>query len=152
MCISDTRLGLPKAFIQLLCMQVHILYIPAWCNILFQIRFSGFSGVLPHGQTTCSKVTACNLKDCKPDVQSHQSMWFNVITGNNRKFEYKSLLCKFHSNIIIMGFPTLMKSDKCFVGAILSSLIINGTCDIQQVPQRSKYLWDLKAPRPKPPL
>ena len=133
-------------------MQVHIPYIPAWCNILFQIRFSDFSGVLPHSQTTCSKVTACNLKDCKPDVQSQQSMWFNVITGNNRKFEYKSFLYKFHSNIIIMGFSTLTKSDKCFVGAILSSLITNGSCDIQQVPERSKYLWDLKAPRPKPPF
>ena len=46
----------------------------------------------------------------------------------------------------------LTKSDKCFFGAILTSLIMNGTCDIQQGPECSKYLWDLKAPRPKPPF
>ena len=53
----------------------------------FQIRFCDFSGVLPHSQTTCSKVTACNPKDRNPDVQRQQSMWFNVIIGNKRKFE-----------------------------------------------------------------
>ena len=30
-----------------------------------------------------------------------------------------------------MGFPKVDEVDKCFVRAILSSLIVNGTCDIQ---------------------
>ena len=34
--------------------------------------------------------------------------------------------------------------------AILSSLIMNGTCDIQQGPKCSKYLWDRKGLLPKP--
>ena len=66
MYISATRLvnlGLPKAFIQLFHMQVHIPYIQARRDVLFQIRFCDFSGVLPHRQTTGSKFTACNLKD-----------------------------------------------------------------------------------------
>ena len=67
-------LTLPKAFIHLFHMQVHIPYIQARCDVPFQIRFFNFSGVLPHCQTTCSKVTACNLKDCKPNVQSRQSV------------------------------------------------------------------------------
>ena len=94
------NLGLPKAFIQLFRVQnVYSLF----TSQAFQIRFCDFSGVLPHSQTTCSKFTACNPKDRNPDVQRQQSMWFNVIIGNNRKFEqYKSLLYKFHSN---MGFP-----------------------------------------------
>ena len=76
MYISATRLVnlvLPKAFIQLFRKQVHVPYMQASCAVLFQIRFGNFSGVLPHKQTTCSKATAFNLKDCKPDVQSHQS-------------------------------------------------------------------------------
>ena len=88
--ISVTRLvnlGLPKAFIQFFRMQVHIPYIQARHDVLFQIRFCDFSGLLPHSQTTCSKVTGCNFKDCKPDVQSQQPMGFNVIIGNNRKSE-----------------------------------------------------------------
>ena len=134
------NLGLPKSFIQLFHMQVHIPYIQARCDIPFQIRFCDFSGVLSHSQTTCSKVTACNLKDCNSDVQSQQSLWFNVIIGNNREFEqYKSLLYKFHSNLISMGFPALMKSDKCFVRTIFSSMIINGFYDMQQGPECSKY-------------
>ena len=134
------NLGLPKAFIQLFHMQVHIPYIQARCDIPFQIRFCDFSGVLSHSQTTCSKVAACNLKDCNPHVQSQQFLWFNVIIGNNREFgQYKSLLYNFHSNLITMGFPALMKSDKCFIGTILSSMIINGFFDIQQGPERSKY-------------
>ena len=68
------NLGLPKAFIDLFRMQVHIPYVQARRDVLFQIRFCDFSGVLPHSQTTCSKVAACNLKDCKSDVQSQQSM------------------------------------------------------------------------------
>ena len=123
MYISATRLvnlGLRKAFFQLLRMQMHTPYVRARYDILFQIRFCKFS-VLPHSQTTCSKVKACNLKDCKPDVESQQSMWFNVVIGNNRKFEkYKSLLYKFHSNIITMGFPNVNK----VAGEILSSLIM----------------------------
>ena len=92
MYISATRLVnlvLPEAFIQLFHMKVHTPYMQFRCDI-FQIGFCNFSGVLPHSQTTCSKVTSskvCNLKDCKPDVQSQQSMWFNVLIGNNRKFE-----------------------------------------------------------------
>ena len=77
MYIRATRLvnlGPLKVFIQLLRMQVHNPYEQARCDILFQIRFCDFSGILPHSQTTCSKVTACNLKDCKPDVQSQKSM------------------------------------------------------------------------------
>ena len=77
MFIGVTRLvnlGLLKAFIQLFRMQVHIPYIKARPDVLFQIRFCDFSDVLPHSQTTCSKVTVCNLKDWKPDVQSQQSM------------------------------------------------------------------------------
>ena len=49
MYISATRsvnLGLPKAFIQLFHMQAHIPYIQARCDILVQIRFCNFSGVL----------------------------------------------------------------------------------------------------------
>ena len=77
--IGATRLvnlGLPKAFIQLFRMQVHVPYIQVRCDVLFQIRFCDFSGVLLYSQaqTTCFKVTACNLKDCNPDVQSQQSM------------------------------------------------------------------------------
>ena len=68
------NLGLPKAFIQLLRMQVHIPYIQARRDVLFQIRFCDSIGVLPHSQITCSKVTVCNLKDRKPDVQSQQSI------------------------------------------------------------------------------
>ena len=30
-----------------------------------------------------------------------------------------------------MGFPNVDEVDKCFVSAILSSLIMNGTCDIE---------------------
>ena len=77
MYISATRLvnlGLPKTFIQLFCMQVHIHYLQAMHDVLFQIRFCDFSDVLPHSQTTCSKVTACNPKDRKADVQSQRSM------------------------------------------------------------------------------
>ena len=77
MYISATRLvnlGLPKASVQLYRMQVHIPYIQARCDVLFQIRLCDFSGVLPHIQATCSKVRACNLKDRKPGVPSHQSM------------------------------------------------------------------------------
>ena len=89
-------------------MQVDIPYIQARRDVLFQIRFSDFSGILPLSETTCSKVTACNLKDGNPDVQSQQSKWFNVIIGSNRKFEqYRSLLYKFHWNIITMGFPNV---------------------------------------------
>ena len=75
--ISATRLvnlGLPKAFIQLFHMQVHIPYIHTRCDVLFQIRFCNFSGIPSHSQTSCFKVTVCNLKDRKPDVQSQQSM------------------------------------------------------------------------------
>ena len=89
MYISSTRfvnLGLPKAFIQLFRMQVNIPYMQARRDTLFQIGFCNFSGVLLHNQATCSKVTVCNLKDRNPDVQSQQSMRFNVITENNRKF------------------------------------------------------------------
>ena len=67
------NLGFPKAFIQLFLMQVDIPYIQARRDVLFQIRFSDFSGILPLSETTCSKVTACNLKDGNPDVQSQQS-------------------------------------------------------------------------------
>ena len=77
MYISATRLvnlGLPKTFIQFFYMQVHIPYLQAMRDVLFLIRFCHFSGVLPQGQTTCSKLTACNPKDRKPDVQSQQSM------------------------------------------------------------------------------
>ena len=81
------NLGLPKAFIQLFRMQVHVPYIQARCDVLFQIRFCDFIGILPHSQTTYSKVAVCNLKDWKPDVQSQQSMWFNVVIGKNRKIE-----------------------------------------------------------------
>ena len=68
------NLGFPKAFIQLFRMQADIPYVQARRDVLFQIRFSDFSGILPHSQTTCSKVTACYLKDRNPDVQSQQSM------------------------------------------------------------------------------
>ena len=68
------NLGLPKTLIQLFCMQVHIPYLQAMRDVLFQIRFCDFSDVLPHSQTTCSKGTTCNPKDRKPDVQSQQSM------------------------------------------------------------------------------
>ena len=81
------NLGLPKAFIELFRMQVHIPYIQARRDVLFQNRFCDFSGILPHSQAICSKVTVCNLKDRKRDVQSQQSMWFNVVIGNNGKFE-----------------------------------------------------------------
>ena len=64
------NLGLPKAFIQLLRMQVHILYMQARRDALFQIRFCDFRGVLHHSQRTCSKVTVSNLKDRKPDLES----------------------------------------------------------------------------------
>ena len=77
MYISVTRLanvGLPKAFIQLFRMQVHISYVQARHEILFEIRFCDFRGVLPQIQTTCFKVTKCNLKKWKPDMQSQQSM------------------------------------------------------------------------------
>ena len=60
MYISATRLvnlGLPKTFIQLFHMQVHITYIQAWYDVLFQIGFAIL--VLTHSQTTCFKVTAC---------------------------------------------------------------------------------------------
>ena len=66
---KSVNLVLLKAFIQLFRMQVHTPYIQARCDILFQIRFCNFSGVLPHCQTIGSKVTACNLKDHKPNVQ-----------------------------------------------------------------------------------
>ena len=67
------NLVLPKAFIQLFHMQVYTTYIQARCGV-FQIRFCDFTGVLPQSQTTFFKVTACILKDRKPDVQSQQSM------------------------------------------------------------------------------
>ena len=46
MYISATQLvnlGLPKTFIQLFHMQVHITYMQAWYDVLFQIRFCNFS-------------------------------------------------------------------------------------------------------------
>ena len=55
-------------------MQVHIPYVEARGDVLFQIRFCDISGLLFRNQLTCSKVTAFNLKDCNPDVQSQQSM------------------------------------------------------------------------------
>ena len=67
------NLGLPKAFIQLFHMEVHIPYIHTRRDALFQIRFCNFSGIPSHSQT-CFKVTVCNLKDRKPDVQSQQSV------------------------------------------------------------------------------
>ena len=77
MYISATRLvdlGPPQAFIQLFRMQAHIPSIQARRDVLFQIRICDFSDVPPHSQATCSKVTACYLKDRKPDVQSQHSM------------------------------------------------------------------------------
>ena len=76
---------------------------------------SGFVILVTH--KTQSKVTTCNLKDCEPDVQSQQSMWVNVVIGNNRKFEwYKSFLHKSHSNVITMGFPNVGKVWEMFQG------------------------------------
>ena len=54
-------------------MHVHIPYIQARRDVHFQIGFCDFSGALLHSQTTCSKVTTCNLKDREPDVQNQQS-------------------------------------------------------------------------------
>ena len=50
-----------------------------------------------------------------------------------------------------MGFPALMKSDKCFIGTILSSMIINGFFDIQQGPERSKYFVRSQGSMPETP-
>ena len=50
MYIRATRLvnlGLPKAFIQLFCMQVHVPYVQARRDVFFQIKLYDFSGVLP---------------------------------------------------------------------------------------------------------
>ena len=67
--------------------QMQVALVQARCDTLLQIRFFDFSGILPYSQTTYSTVKACNLKDCKPDVQSQQSLWFNVVIGKNKKFK-----------------------------------------------------------------
>ena len=42
-----------------------------------KLGICNFSGVLPHEQTTCSKVTTCNLKDCK-----HEPAVYVILCGN----------------------------------------------------------------------
>ena len=74
MYISATQLvnlGLPKTFIQLFHMQVHITYIQAWYDVLFQIRFCNFSAN-PQSNNLFQSYSMYNLKDRKPDEQSQQ--------------------------------------------------------------------------------
>ena len=52
-----------------------------------KLHFVILMAFYPATKTTCSKVTACNLKGCKPNVQSQQCIGFNVMIGNNRKLE-----------------------------------------------------------------
>ena len=77
MYISATRsvnLGLPKAFIQLLCMQTCILlmYKPG-VTYFFKLGFAIFMTSCPTVQQLVP-VIASNFKDFKPDVQSQLSM------------------------------------------------------------------------------